>query len=167
MASVQKVQPVIDQEAAAHTDKAELRLWLRLLSSATLIENEIRSRLRVTFETTLPRFDFMAALFKVDAPLTMGDLSKRLMVSNGNITGVTDRLEEEGLVTRLRSDLDKRTQHVALTPAGRAEFARMASEHERWVAAAFSDLSDADVKALMRLLAKVKGSVRRNLIEGE
>lgn len=165
--SLPKREPIIDQETTAHTDKADLRLWLRLLSSVTLIEGEIRSRLRIAFETTLPRFDYMAALYKVDEPLTMGDLSKRLMVSNGNITGVTDRLEEEGLVTRYRSESDKRTQYVALTPAGHKEFARMAAEHERWIEAAFADLSDPDVKALMRLLAKLKGSVRRNLVEQE
>lgn len=156
----------VDHEtAAAATDHRDLRLWLRLLTLTTLVESEIRGGLRVAFDTTLPRFDFMAALHKADGPLTMGDLSRRLMVSNGNITGVAERLVEEGMVIRTRSAEDKRTQYVELTPTGRAEFARMAARHEQWVAAAFADLSDAEVAKLMELLGKAKASVRRNLIE--
>lgn len=153
----------VDHETAAAPQKPELRLWLRLLSCVTMIEAEVRSRLRVSFETTLPRFDYLAALDKAREPLTMGDLSKRLMVSNGNITGVTDRLLEEGLISRYRAEADKRTQYVTLTPRGRAEFRKMAELHERWIAAALADLSETEVQSLMRLLAKTKTSVRRNL----
>lgn len=164
-AGVEPAQEFVDHETAASpTDHRDLRLWLRLLTLTTLVEAEIRGGLRVAFDTTLPRFDLMAALHKATEPLTMGDLSRRLMVSNGNITGVTERLVEEGLVVRTRSQEDKRTQYVELTAAGRAEFERMAASHEQWIAAAFADLSDAEVAKLMELLGKAKASVRRNLI---
>ncbi len=161
----ERAEQFIDHETAASpTDHRDLRLWLRLLTLTTLVESEIRGGLRVAFDTTLPRFDLMAALHKTKAPLTMGDLSRRLMVSNGNITGVTERLVEEGLVVRTRSKEDKRTQYVELTAAGRTEFERMAARHEQWIAAAFADLSDAEATKLMELLGKAKASVRRNLI---
>jgi len=158
----------IDHETAAPAAKRDLRLWLRLLTCVSLIETEIRTRLRVGFDTTLPRFDFLAALHKAPEPLSMGELSRRLMVSNGNITGVAERLVGEGLVRRFRSPDDRRTQYVELTPAGRTEFERMAREHEGWVAQAFADLSDREADRLMELLAKAKLSVRRNLaVKGE
>ena len=154
----------VDHEtAAASTDHRDLRLWLRLLTCTTLVETEIRANLRIAFDTTLPRFDFMAALHKADGPLTMGDLSRRMMVSNGNVTGVTERLAAEGLVHRFRSAEDKRTQYVELTREGRAYFEQMAALHEQWVSSAFADLSDGEVEVLMGLLARVKSSVRRNL----
>jgi DNA-binding MarR family transcriptional regulator len=161
----EKAEDHVDHETSAHSDKSDLRAWLRLLSSMTLIETELRSRLRIHFQTTLPRFDFLAALDKAQEPLTMGEISKRSMVSNGNITGVADRLDEEGLITRYRAESDKRTQYVELTAQGQLEFGKMASEHGKWIAAAFADLSEVEVQALMQLLAKVKVSARRNLID--
>ncbi|HYE49256.1 MAG TPA: MarR family transcriptional regulator [Azospirillaceae bacterium] len=153
----------VDHETAAPAAKRDLRLWLRMLTCVTMIETEIRTNLRVAFDTTLPRFDYMAALHKAGGPLTMGELSRRLMVSNGNITAVTDRLEEEGLVARFRSPEDKRTQFVELTRDGSALFRRMAKDHEAWISSAFADLDEAEVEQLMELLARTKASVRRNL----
>jgi DNA-binding MarR family transcriptional regulator len=162
-----KMEPFIDRETSAPDGKDDLRLWLRLLSCVTLIENEIRTRLRVSFDTTLPRFDYLAALHKAGGPLTMGDISKRLVVSNGNITAVTDRLLEEGLITRNRAANDRRTQYVELTAKGVETFETMAAQHETWIAAAFADLSDAEMHALMSLLAKTKLSARANMLSGD
>lgn len=154
----------IDPETAAPAEThRDLRLWLRLLTLTNLMEAEIRNGLRLAFDTTLPRFDLLAALHKAGTPLTMGELSRRLMVSNGNTTGLAERLEEEGLVERTRPPGDKRTQYVALTPAGQSLFATMAARHEQWVAAAFADLNDAEAAQLMDLLAKAKTSVRRHM----
>src|SRR3569832_269651 len=110
----------------------ELRLWLRLLTCTTLIEGEIRTRLRERFDVTLPRFDLMAQLDKSPEGMTLSDVSKRMMVSNGNVTGLVERLVESGLVDRRPSASDRRVQVIRLTKLGRAEFRRMAAEHVTW-----------------------------------
>jgi len=140
----------------------ELRLWLRLLTCTTLIEGEVRGRLRERFDVTLPRFDLMAQLDKVPEGMTLSDVSKRMMVSNGNVTGLVERLVESGHLDRRTSDTDRRVQVIRLTKAGRAEFRRMAAEHQLWISDLFSDLSPKDVRELMRLLAKTKGSAQKS-----
>ena len=141
----------------------ELRLWLRLLTCTTLIEGEIRSRLREHFDVTLPRFDLMAQLDKVPDGMTLSDVSKRMMVSNGNVTGLVERLVESGHIDRRTSPADRRVQVIRLTKLGRAVFRKMALEHETWIAELFSDLSEKDLKDLMRLLAKTKTSTQKAL----
>ncbi len=156
---------ILDSETKAvelpgdHGD--ELRLWLRLLTCTTLIEGEVRSRLRERFDVTLPRFDLMAQLDKAPEGMTLSDVSKRMMVSNGNVTGLVERLVESGHLDRRTSESDRRVQVIRLTKAGRAEFRKMAAEHESWIADIFSDLSPKDVRELMRLLAKTKASAQK------
>jgi DNA-binding MarR family transcriptional regulator len=140
----------------------ELRLWLRLLTCTTLIEGEVRSRLRERFDVTLPRFDLMAQLDKAPDGMTLSDVSKRMMVSNGNVTGLVERLVESGHLDRRTSDSDRRVQVIRLTKLGRAEFRKMATEHEIWICDMFADLTPKDVRELMRLLAKAKGSAQRS-----
>jgi DNA-binding MarR family transcriptional regulator len=140
----------------------ELRLWLRLLTCTTLIEGEVRGRLRQRFDVTLPRFDLMAQLDKVPDGMTLSDVSKRMMVSNGNVTGLVERLVESGHLDRRTSDTDRRVQVIRLTKIGRAEFRKMAAEHETWIADLFSDLTPKDVRELMRLLAKTKASAQKS-----
>jgi DNA-binding MarR family transcriptional regulator len=147
-------------EAPDH-HREELRLWLRLLTCTALIEGEIRKRLRDRFDVTLPRFDLMAQLDRAPDGLTLSDLSKRMMVSNGNLTGLVDRLVRSGHLARRRADADRRAQVVSLTEAGRAEFRAMAAEHEGWIDALFRDLAAEEVDDLMRLLSKLKRSARR------
>ena len=143
----------------------ELRLWLRLLTCTTLIEGEVRRRLRERFRVTLPRFDLMAQLDRAPAGMTLSDLSKRMMVSNGNLTGLVERLVDTGHLARRISESDRRAQVISLTRLGRAEFRAMAAEHEGWIAQVFGDLTTAEVDQLMRLLAKAKASARR-AVEG-
>jgi DNA-binding MarR family transcriptional regulator len=140
----------------------ELRLWLRLLTCTTLIEGEVRSRLRERFDVTLPRFDLMAQLDKAPDGMTLSDVSKRMMVSNGNVTGLVERLVESGHLDRRTSESDRRVQVIRLTKVGRAEFRKMAAEHETWIADIFADLTPKDVRELMRLLAKTKGSAQKS-----
>lgn len=139
----------------------ELRLWLRLLTCTTLIEGEVRSRLRERFDVTLPRFDLMAQLDKAPEGMTLSDVSKRMMVSNGNVTGLVERLVESGHIDRRTSDSDRRVQVIRLTKLGRVVFRKMAAEHETWIASFFADLTEKDVRELMRLLAKAKASTTR------
>ena len=122
--------------------KDELRLWLRLLTCAKLIEAEIRRRLRLAFDTTLPRFDLLAQLQRSPAGLTLGEVSRRMMVSNGNVTGLASRLEQEGLIERRTSATDRRAQTLRLTSRGRREFARQTAAHEGWVAELLGGLSE-------------------------
>jgi DNA-binding MarR family transcriptional regulator len=136
--------------------KRRLRLWLRLYAATSVIEREMRRFLRARFATTLPRFDLMAALERAPEGLTMGELSRRLMVSGGNVTPIVAGLEHDGLVCRRSPASDRRTSFVALTEQGRAAFAEMAREHERWIDQLLTDLEDADVDALTELLAELK-----------
>jgi DNA-binding MarR family transcriptional regulator len=133
-----------------------LKLWLRMLSCTVKIENEIRSRLRASFGITLPRFDLMAQLERYPQGLRMGELSKRMMVTGGNITGITDQLEQEKLVVRVPDPSDRRAYSVKLTAAGRRAFERMASVHEGWVAELLDGLSGPEKNTLIALLSKVK-----------
>jgi len=138
-----------------------LKLWLRLLACTNLLETEVRSRLRSEFDTTLPRFDLMAQLERHAGGLKMNELSQRLMVTGGNVTGITDQLEAEGLVVRESDPADRRAYTVKLTPAGRRVFARMAAAHEQWVIGLFSGLAAAEKDQVYRLLAKLKLSLEK------
>jgi len=133
-----------------------LKLWLRMLSCTVRIENEIRSRLRTTFDITLPRFDLMAQLERHPEGLRMGELSKRMMVTGGNITGITDQLEQEALVVRVPDPKDRRVFTVCLTDAGRRAFAGMAVVHEGWIADLLKDMSPDDKSQLIALLSQMK-----------
>lgn len=151
-------EAVHDTSAASGPEQAHdaLRVWLRLLSCTTLIENQISSRLRGEFETTLPRFDVLAQLARFPDGLLMSELSQRLMVSNGNITGLTDTLERDGLVERLLLPEDRRARKVRLTERGREVFAHMATTHESWINVWFSSLTPTEQQALYTLLGKLK-----------
>jgi DNA-binding MarR family transcriptional regulator len=133
-----------------------VKLWLRLLSCTNLVEAEIRGRLRKEFGITLPRFDLMAQLERNPGGLKMNELSRRLMVSGGNVTGLTDQLEKEGLVARSDDPGDRRAYTVKLTPAGRTLFARMAAVHEQWVIELFSGLNATEKTQVHRSLARLK-----------
>jgi DNA-binding MarR family transcriptional regulator len=141
--------------------KAELRLWLRLLTCSTLIENGVRKRLRESFDVTLPRFDLMAQLDKTPAGLTLGELSQRMMVSNGNVTSIVEALVGQGMLDRKPSPQDRRAQVVSLTADGRRTFRQMAAAHENWIAETFAGLNSAEEEQLMVLLGKAKMSARR------
>jgi DNA-binding MarR family transcriptional regulator len=149
-----------------HDHKQELRLWLRLFTCKEVIESEVRRRLRDSFETTLPRFDLMAQLDRARNGMTLGELSQRMMVSNGNVTGLVDRLVEQGLIQRRRSPEDRRAQFVVLTAEGRRFFRTMARANGDWIAEIFADLSADDIEMLLRLLAKAKASARRAIGNG-
>jgi DNA-binding MarR family transcriptional regulator len=137
-----------------------LRLWLRLLATTNLIETRVRALLQREFTITLPRFDLMAQLERAPEGLKMGELSRRMMVTGGNVTGITDLLEREGLVVRLGDREDRRALRVRLTPAGRRTFRAMAEAHERWIIQAFATLGAADIRRLGELLGRVKNHVR-------
>jgi DNA-binding MarR family transcriptional regulator len=144
---------------ATESDHSALRLWLRLLSCTMRIENEIRFRLRTEFDTTLARFDLMAQLDRCPQGLRMNELSRLLMVSGGNVTGVTDQLEREGLVVRLISRNDRRTCTVRLTPRGVKRFREMAVCHEQWVIELMDGLSSRDQRYMIEELAKLKAYI--------
>jgi DNA-binding MarR family transcriptional regulator len=148
---------VLDMEARAHSEHAQaLRLWLRLLTCTQLIERRVRTGLRESFQTTLPRFDLMAQLERHPEGLMMKELSHRLMVTGGNVTGITDQLVAEGLVERVPVESDRRAFLVRLTDAGRSAFETMAVEHEHWIVQAFEGLSARELEQLHKLLGKVK-----------
>ena len=147
----------MDLEARAHSEHPEaLRLWLRLLTCTQLVERQVRSLLRESFNTTLPRFDLMAQLERAPNGLKMNELSRRMMVTGGNVTGITDQLVAEGLVERIDVEGDRRAYRVRLTAKGRKQFHDMARQHEDWIVEAFSGLSARELSTLHKLLGKVK-----------
>ncbi len=135
--------------------KRRLKMWIRLLGVTRASENGLREYLRVKHDTTLPRFDVMAALYRRREGVTMGELSRMLLVSNGNATAVVDRLEAEALVRRTPSEADRRTVHVALTTEGMAAFETMAEGHEAEVARLFAGLTEEDLDQLTTILKRM------------
>jgi DNA-binding MarR family transcriptional regulator len=134
----------------------DLKLWLRMLSCTVRVENTIRSRLRTAFGITLPRFDLMAQLERHPEGLRMGELSKRMMVTGGNVTGIADQLEREELVVRVPDPQDGRAFMLKLTQRGRTAFAEMAAVHQGWVADLFGDMSPNDKATMIALLDTMK-----------
>jgi len=140
-------------------DHVAVRLWLRLLTCTSMIERDVRNNLRSDFSTTLPRFDLMAQLDRAGDALTMGELSRRLMVSNGNVTGLIERLVQEGLVKRSHAPGDRRSHLVQLTKAGKKAFDAMTPVHERWIENLFAGMGEAESRELYDLLARLKQSL--------
>ena len=138
--------------------KDRLRLWIRLLRASRTIEAELRERLKKEFDTTLPRFDVMAALYRSPEGMLMSDLSRFLLVSNGNVTGIVDRLVSEGLVTRARRNGDRRTSMVRLTEVGSKSFAAIAAAHENWVGELLGNVSEDEARRLTGMLKSFRSN---------
>ncbi len=152
----------IGLEARAQADDhLDTKVWLRLLACSTQIEQQVRQMLRTRFATSLPRFDYLAQLDRHPDGLRMNVLSRYLMVTGGNVTGLTDQLVKEGLVERIEDPEDRRSWRVALTDKGRTEFAVMAAEHERWLIDLFKGLPAASKDALYEHL----GHLRVHLVQ--
>jgi DNA-binding MarR family transcriptional regulator len=156
-----------DREAAAHDGaRLPLKVWLRLLTCASMIEGVVRARLHAQFATTLPRFDVLAALDAAGdaagdaavAELTMGELSARLMVTSGNVTGLINAMEKDGLVVRRRHPADRRSTLIGMTEPGRALFARMAPAHAQWIEQVMVGLDRTQVAQLWEALGQLKAS---------
>lgn len=150
-----------DRQDEVSTDiQLDLRTWLKLLTCTTLISAELRRQLREQFDFTLPRFDMLAQLDREPGGLVLTELSKRLMVSPGNVTPIMNRLLEEGYITRSTSSLDRRVQIVCLTADGRKKFRRMAKKHGQWVNAMMGGLELEERRSLSGLLDRLKANLR-------
>ncbi len=155
-ASISDIETRLD-----NTDHRALRLWLRLLACTNLVESKVRQQLSRQFDTTLPRFDFLAQLDRVPDGLTMSQLSERMMVTGGNVTGIAKALEAEGLIHRRPDPRDRRIFRVALSAQGRRTFQQMAEAHEGWIVEAFSGLSSKKQGELNELLGLLKSEVQQ------
>ena len=138
------------------SDKEGLRLWLRIVSCTQMVEQEIRAMLRDKFDTTLPRFELLSALDRVPDGLSMGELSSWLMVTKGNVTGIAERLSEDGFIKRNPTPTDRRSFCVTLTPKGKKLYAQMEEEYEQLLNKLFSDVSLDDSDTFTGVLSKVK-----------
>ncbi len=143
---------------AATGNKERLRLWIRLLRATRVVEGDLRERLKREFDSTLPRFDVMAALHRVPEGMLMSDLSRYLLVSNGNVTGIVDRLVSEGYVVRARRDGDRRTSIVRLTQTGRSRFSEMAAAHEQWISELLGEIGEAEAARLSVVLRSFRSN---------
>jgi DNA-binding MarR family transcriptional regulator len=146
---------------AVSTDHASLKLWLRMLACTTQIEAEIRRRLRVHFNISLARFDYMAQLFRHPDGVKMNLLSKQLMVTTGNVTGLTDELQQDGLVQRDSDPSDRRAWRVRLTSKGQRLFKTMAREHEKWILELLGGLDDKTVQQMHAALGQLRVQMMR------
>lgn len=164
MTTLIRVEPAHHESDQDTDERSVLRAWLRMLACTNIIEGRVRRALRDKFDTTLPRFDLLAQLdaAAAEAPrgLTMSELSRRLMVTNGNLTGLVDKLAREGLVTRMVSPPDRRAQMISLTTAGKRALDSMTPDHASWVRDMFSGLTDTERSQLHRLLGKLKRSAQ-------
>jgi DNA-binding MarR family transcriptional regulator len=150
-----------DAETRIHDDHhLSVRLWLRMLACTNRIENFFRQNLQTKFETTLPRFDLMAQLERAPQGLKMSELSQRMMVTGGNVTGITDGLEKEGLVIREVDAADRRVFRVKLSAEGQRQFRRMAAEHEQWIIELFKGMTVKHKNQLVELLGDLKRHIR-------
>jgi DNA-binding MarR family transcriptional regulator len=150
----------IKPKAAPPLSKQRLRLWIRILRAARAIEAEVRDRLRVNFDVTLPQFDVMAALERKPDGMTMTELSRFLMVSNGNVTGIIDRLVTDKLVVRQAPANDRRAIIVRLTARGLKDFTAMAKAHQGWVDNLLSEFNAAEAETLIHHLDGLSGRIR-------
>lgn len=160
MSISEDAEAIVRHEPEGH--KAELRLWLRMLTCTNLISAEIRRRLRTEFNVTLPQFDLLSQLEREPTGLRLSDLSKRMMVTPGNLTGLVDRLTAEAQIAREQLADDRRVVVVRMTDKGRRDFARMAAAHENWIAALMSGLGQDDLRLLTHELAALKKSAFEN-----
>jgi DNA-binding MarR family transcriptional regulator len=162
--ALQSDQPddaLIDLETRLTDDHHQsLKLWLRLLSCTVMVEDQIRARLRSEFAITLPRFDLMAQLERYPEGLRMGELSRRMMVTGANVTGITDQLEQEQLVVRMTDPKDRRAYSVKLTPEGKRTFKRMATVHGQWIEEIFSSLAIDQKNQMIEILSQVKSHLK-------
>ncbi|MGA9202019.1 MAG: MarR family transcriptional regulator [Pseudolabrys sp.] len=140
--------------------KQRLRLWLRLLRSSRAIEAQLRERLRTRFSITLPQFDVMAALARSEEGMTMTELSRQLMVSNGNVTGIIDRLVAEKLVLRQAPASDRRSFIVRLTPKGASQFSVIAKAHEKWIDEMLEEFGAMEAESIISQLDELVRRVR-------
>ena len=147
--------------ATATASKARLRVWLRILKVSRMIERELRERLRMGFDTTLPRFDVMAALYRAEEGLNMSELSGVLRVSNGNVTGIVDRLVADGLIVRVPVEGDRRAMIVQLTKKGRAHFSELAEAHESWVNELLRSVDASEAEKLIGQLGAIGSRLDR------
>ena len=154
-------QQILPEKLGRKHSKQALRLWLRLLTCSTEIEKLIRNSLVKEFSSTLPRFDILSALDRNPEGLTMGQLSELLMVSNGNITGLVERLVQEKLVERSPLEHDRRTFKVTLTKNGPKSFQAMAEQHEAGLDNYFAGLSNDEIEELLNLLNRLRVSVSK------
>lgn len=148
------------RDIQAQAARMDLRLWVRLLDCAKMIEKRLRRNFQEQFETTLPRFDVMAALDRVPDGLSMGALSRALLVSNGNVTAIVRQLQDQGQLTSRPDPADRRSAIVALTPAGKAQFGVMAAAHRQWVRDALRDFPAERQELLLALLSELKSHIR-------
>ena len=149
---------ILDLETRAQKgDHQALRLWLRLLTCTVRIEKQIRIGLRREFGTTLPRFDLMAQLERAPDGLQMGELSRRMLVTGGNVTGIVDQLERVGLIARTEDPADRRVYRVKLTKEGRRLFAQMAAEHEAWIVELLAGIPKREASPRLRTLSELSG----------
>src|SRR6201996_424733 len=161
--TLKALEPDVDAETRLHDDHhLSVRLWLRMLSCTNRIESLVRQKLQASFDTTLPRFDLMAQLERAPQGLKMSELSQRMMVTGGNVTGITDGLEKEGLVVREVDPTDRRVFRVKLTSEGQKQFRRMAAEHEKWVIGLFEGMSMKHKNQLVELLGDLKRHISQS-----
>lgn len=154
-----KAKTVVDEDVPIGAGSAELRMWVRLLACAKIGEKQLRRLFESEYDTTLPRFDVLAALYRAPGGLRMSALSRSLLVSNGNVTVIVRQLQENGLVKSQTDPNDARSAIVSLTPGGRRRFVELAEAHHRWISKFFADVPATDMDDLVSKLGDLRAII--------
>jgi DNA-binding MarR family transcriptional regulator len=149
-------RPLPPQTPEPSKDDA-VRAWVRILAVQKRGLSAIRDDL--DGEITLPRFDLLSNLVRSDGQ-TLASLSRSMLVTAGNLTGLVDRAARDGLVERRADPADRRAWRVHLTPKGLRAFRDAERRHATRVAKLFDGLTRSELTTLLRLLDKVRAAFR-------
>ncbi|MFC3630907.1 MarR family winged helix-turn-helix transcriptional regulator [Paracoccus angustae] len=148
-------------QADTASARQRLRLWLQMLKAVRYVENDLRERLRQGYDMTLPRFDVLAALLAAPEGLRMTELSQQLMVSNGNVTGIVDRLVADGLAERETMESDRRAFRVRISERGAQLMREMTARHLEWINELFAGVTEADAARGISIMLDIRHKARR------
>ena len=148
-------------QADTASARQRLRLWLQMLKAVRYVENDLRERLRQGYDITLPRFDVLAALLAAPEGLRMTELSQQLMVSNGNVTGIVDRLVADGLAERETMESDRRAFRVRISERGAQLMREMTARHLEWINELFAGVTEADAARGISIMLDIRHKARR------
>ena len=150
-----------DEQSLSSPTPERLLAWRLYFESALALIDVLDSELERDAGVPMRWYDALVHLEETPAGLRMNELAERILYSKSGFTRVVDRLEEAGLVRRVRPENDRRSILVVLTDQGAATLDLARRHHRDGIARHFSDhLSDTDVKALSRALERVSAHAR-------
>lgn len=140
--------------------KAETRFWLQILNVHHLIYNDLNARLINESGLSIAKFDVLAQLYRFPEGISMGALSKKLKVTNGNVSGLVTRLEADGYVRRSVEPNDRRSFRASITPVGKAVFEKAMAKHQTEIGRKLSRIPLEAIEAMTGDLKQITDQIR-------